>query len=54
MRPPNPRTRGLRPLDPFSGYCLTEGIELVPTVAERNAEVWLDAVMLLARRMNRR
>ena len=39
MRPPNPRTRGLRPLDPFSGYCLNERIKLVPTVAERNTEV---------------
>ena len=53
MRPPNPRTRGLRPLDPFSGYCLTEGIELVPTVAERNAEDELGAVVLLARRRSR-
>ena len=39
VRPPNPRTRGLRPLDPFSGYCLNERIKLVPTVAERNTEV---------------
>ena len=53
MRPPNPRTRGLRPLDPFSGYCLTEGIELVSTVAERNAEDELGAVVLLARRRSR-
>ena len=54
MRPPYPRTRGLRPLDPLSGYCLTEGIKLVSTVAERNAEDELGAVVLLARRMNRR
>ena len=53
MRPPYPRTRGLRPLDPFSGYCLTEGIKLVSTVAERNAEDELGAVVLLARRRSR-
>ena len=53
MRPPYPRTRGLRPLDPFSGYSLTDRIKLVPTVSERNAEDELGAVVLLARRRSR-
>ncbi len=54
MRPSCTCTRGMIPLDPFSGNCLTDRIELVPTVTERNAEVWHGAVVLLARRMNRR
>ncbi len=38
MRPSCTCTRGLRPLDPFSGNCLTDRIELVPTVTERRKE----------------
>ena len=54
VRPSCTCTRGLRPLDPFSGWYLADQIKSVPADTEKNTEVWLGSVVLLARRMNRR
>jgi len=40
-------------LDLNSGNCLNDKVSLVPAEAGRNAEVWLGAVVLLARRQSR-
>ena len=50
MRPSCTCTRRFHLLDLSSGYCLHWKNCLVPADMGRNAEVWLDAVVLLARR----
>ena len=53
VRPSCTCTRGLRPLNTFSGWSLADQIKSVPADTGKNAEVWLGAVVLLARRRSR-
>ena len=53
VRPSCTCTKGLRPLDSNSGNCLNDKANLVPVEVGRNAEDWLGAVVLLARRRSR-
>ena len=53
MRPSCTCTRRFHLLDLNSGNCMNDIIDLIPAEARRIAEVWLDAMMLLARRRSR-
>ena len=53
MQPSCTCTKGLRPLDSNSGYCLSWKTSMVSADAGRDAKVWLRAVVLLARRQSR-
>ena len=50
VRPPYHCTRRFHLLDLHSGYFVNCKICSVPAEAERNVEIWLGAVALLARR----
>ena len=53
VRPSCTCTRRFHLLDLNSGNCLNDKVSLVPADTEKNAEVWLGADVLLARRRSR-